>query len=419
MPENPGFKIAFEALATSRDEFRKLELSKAQAGQIEGLKQTLLTQAEAKSLAEANQTFANLKRLLPADDTFLTREIPDLLGPVYLEMSSALGDDEKFIEALKLAKAGLRIAPNMSALQRAHDRFEDEAVLGKLNEQFAAARGPSSQATAILKERLANTRQRLPARADQLVTTFSDLFARRAAETANSDKAANRAWMARGRELFPDDSRFASTSRGRLAGRTCTAKIAGYGKRNAGICYDVVAQKSRGPLMVVIPSEQPFAISKYEVSRQDFDLYCSVSGQCAAKGGDPQLPVAEITFDQAVDYSRWLSEQTGNTYRLPQEEEWVVAATGDGNLGKDFNCLLKLGGNVIKGSNLLPINSGKANSWGLHNPVGNVQELIADGTVRGGAYKDTMSNCDISLKRDHSGSADEITGFRVVQELKG
>ena len=171
--------------------------------------------------------------------------------------------------------------------------------------------------------------------------------------------------------------------------------------------------------MVVIPSDQPYAISKYEVSRQDFDLFCSESGKCSPTGGDLKMPATQITFDLVNEYTSWLSAETGKTYRLPSDDEWVYAATGDGNLGKDFNCLLKLGGNVIKGANVLPINSGKPNSWGLHNPVGNVQEWTADGGVRGGAHKDTMSNCDISLKRNHSGGADEVTGFRILQELQG
>lgn len=419
LPDNPEFNTAYEALTQAQSEFRKLEVLEAKAGEIEGLKQTLLTQTKAKSVAEASSTFAKLKRLLPENDPFLTNEVPDLLGPTYLEMAQNLGDQGQFVEALKLARAGLVVAPAMSELKNIYARYEDEAVLAKLAAQFQAARGPSTQATDILNERITSTRERAPGRADELITQFSDLFSQRAAETQSSDPPAYRAWLAKGRELFPNDTRFASVSSSSASGRACTAKIAGYGKRNAGICYDVVARNSRGPLMVVIPADQPYAMSKYEISRQDFDLFCTESNQCSASGADPLMPMADVSFEQAVEYSRWLSEQTGKTYRLPNDDEWVSAATGDGNLSKDFNCLLKLGGNVIKGANLLPINSGKANSWGLHNPVGNVQEYTADGSVRGGAYKDTMSNCDISLKRNHPGSADEITGFRVLQELKG
>ncbi len=419
LPDNPAFQRANEALAQSQANFRQLELSKARSGEIEGYKQTLLTQTKARDLAEAGATLAKLKRLLPADDPFVTQEVPELLGPTYIEMAKSLGDQEKFVEALKLARAGLSVAPDLSELKSLYDLYENEAVLAKLATQFENARGPSTQASDILKKRITAARQRSPERADQLVTEFSNLFAERAAQTANSDKPAYRAWLAKGRALFPGDTRFASAGRSSISGRACTDKIAGYGKRKAGICFDVVAQKSRGPLMVVIPSEQPYAMSKYEISLQDFDLFCTESGKCTASGGDPRMPVADVSFDLAVEYANWLSEQTGKTYRLPSDEEWVYAATGDGNLGKDFNCLLKLGGNVIKGASLLPINSGKANNWGLHNPVGNVQELTAEGTARGGAYKDTMSNCDISLKRDHSGSGDGITGFRVLQELKG
>ena len=420
LPGNDSFVSAFNKLKASQAEFKKGELLKERAGEIAALKQTLLTQADAKSLTDASATFAKIKRLLPASDPYLTDEAPNLLAPTYLELAEKLAAEEKYVEALKLAKAGLRIAPNQEILKSAHGLYEDEAVIGKLAEQFAAARGPSSQATKILSQRITSTRQRSPVRADAMIIEFANLFAQRANDSINNDKPAYRAWLAKGRELFPTDTRFASTGSGkRVAGKPCTTEIAGYGKRKAGICYDVVAQKNRGPLMVVIPSDQPFAISKYEISRQDFDLFCSESGKCSASGSDPKMPVTEISFDLVNEYTGWLSTQTGKTYRLPNDDEWVYAATGDGNLGKDFNCLLKLGGNVIKGANMLPINSGKANNWGLHNPVGNVQEWTADGTVRGGAHKDTMSNCDISLKRNHSGGADEVTGFRILQELQG
>ena len=70
----------------------------------------------------------------------------------------------------------------------------------------------------------------------------------------------------------------------------------------------------------------------------------------------------------------------------------------------------------------MSVKSGKSNGWGLKNYVGNVQEWVLDGNtsyVRGGAYTDAHSKCDISLERASDGSADEVTGFRLVRDDVG
>jgi formylglycine-generating enzyme required for sulfatase activity len=72
---------------------------------------------------------------------------------------------------------------------------------------------------------------------------------------------------------------------------------------------------------------------------------------------------------------------------------------------------------VIKGTGIVSIKSGPSNAWGLKNYIGNVQEWVLDGekiTARGGAYQDAHSKCEISFSKNHSGGADDITGFRLV-----
>jgi serine/threonine protein kinase len=209
----------------------------------------------------------------------------------------------------------------------------------------------------------------------------------------------------------------------------CEARLAGYGKRAKAICFDMIHSSARGPLMVVVPSgegfEKPFAIAKYEISVSDWSKYCILSGTCAAIKDKARKndPMTNITLQQAQEYANWLSERTGKTYRIPTKSEWEYAANAGGKQPKkDFNCRVAVNEKLIKGTGIVSVKSGKSNGWGLKNYVGNVQEWVIDGnttTVRGGAFTDAHSKCEISLQRSHNGNADEATGFRLIREDVG
>ena len=118
-----------------------------------------------------------------------------------------------------------------------------------------------------------------------------------------------------------------------------------------------------------------------------------------------------------------MTEKTGATYRLPNEAEWRHAAGATGNTfdGSDFNCLLLSGGSTVKGGAPVPVNTAPQNDWGLYNYVGNAQEWIVASSgsmVSGGHYNDPSGTCSITLVRSHGSSGDELTGFRLLREIK-
>ncbi len=206
----------------------------------------------------------------------------------------------------------------------------------------------------------------------------------------------------------------------------CAAQLAGHGTRRQGICYDMVATQARGPLLVVVPASgdftRSFAIGKYEVTVSDFNAYCRLTEQCAqVTDREGALPMTDIALGAIVDYAKWLSTQTGHTYRLPSATEWEYAARASGKQPqKDYNCRVEQSGQVLKGQSALGVNTGKANGWGLYNYIGNVQELVTGGArieARGGGFEDAFSKCKIELAKPHSGDADRATGFRLVREL--
>lgn len=131
-----------------------------------------------------------------------------------------------------------------------------------------------------------------------------------------------------------------------------------------------------------------FALSRYEVTFEEYDLFTDATGRERADDrgfGRGQRPVVNITWDDAVAYTVWLSEQTGKNYRLPSEAEWEYAARagtatryswGD-NLGHNLaNC----NGCGSQWDNVMsaPVGSFEANGWGLYDMHGNVWEWTQD-----------------------------------------
>ena len=131
-----------------------------------------------------------------------------------------------------------------------------------------------------------------------------------------------------------------------------------------------------------------FAIGSYEVSFDDYDRYASATGRSLPSDngwGRGKRPVINVDWDDAVAYTRWLSEQTGHHYRLPSEAEWEYAAAAGastfyawGNNGGDNHAVCYNCGSRWDGRETAPIGSFPANAFGLYDMAGNVLEWVAD-----------------------------------------
>jgi formylglycine-generating enzyme required for sulfatase activity/tetratricopeptide (TPR) repeat protein len=100
---------------------------------------------------------------------------------------------------------------------------------------------------------------------------------------------------------------------------------------------------------------------------------------------DDNHPVVCVSWNDAMVYVKWLSEQTGKEYRLPTEAEWEYAARAGtetdywwGNeIGKNrANC--DGSGSQWSEKSTSPVGSFKGNRFGLYDTVGNVWEWLAD-----------------------------------------
>lgn len=97
--------------------------------------------------------------------------------------------------------------------------------------------------------------------------------------------------------------------------------------------------------MRTVSATQPLTITKYQVSRAEY-ARCVADGTCAA--AEPEfrvadgidVPVTGVSFTDAETYAAWLSRQTGETWRLPTDEELAFAAGSrfpDDALGSSAN----------------------------------------------------------------------------------
>lgn len=123
-----------------------------------------------------------------------------------------------------------------------------------------------------------------------------------------------------------------------------------------------------------------FYISKYEVTQELFE---SVMGSSYSYFKDPQVPVNNLSWQQANYFIEKLNELTGEQYRLPTEAEWEFAAIG-GNKSQNFAFS---GSNNIDDVAWYESNAGnqahqvglkQPNELGLYDMTGNVGEFVID-----------------------------------------
>jgi serine/threonine protein kinase/tetratricopeptide (TPR) repeat protein len=387
-------------------------------------------QANSRSQAESLATRASI--LFP-DNARLAQLRAQLAPPPWIDGRTARAalSTGRLNEAQGMLETALKRLPD-------HPEVADFAKDLKSRKDEAAAAYAQFQASLDAGE-YEKARERLGT-ARQL---WSDNPTYRGAISTLSQKMAAQRWQ--GRILQRDvDIRSLTSSQGvtgsDVAGQAwtpiesttpCTDGLAGLGRRARAICFDMLHDRVRGPLMVVVPpmegsgaaaaNRKFFAISKYEVSNEDYNKYCFFSGLCPVDDSKPKnLPKVGLSEKEVLAYTTWLSERTGKTYRLPTRAEWLHAAGAAGQQPpKDYNCMVRLGGQVLKGDQLTPVSSGHQNGWGLQNFIGNAQELVlSDGKLQaaGASYQDPHAECGLNFVRDHNGRADEVTGFRVLLE---
>ncbi|MBA2115638.1 formylglycine-generating enzyme family protein [Bremerella alba] len=132
-----------------------------------------------------------------------------------------------------------------------------------------------------------------------------------------------------------------------------------------------------------------FSISMTEVTQQQWEAVMATRPwheQLRVKEG-PQFPASYISWEDAVEFCRRLSEKEGRTYRLPTEAEWEYACRAETNtlysFGDNSDELVDFGwfaenANLVNQQYAHRVGRQKPNPWGLYDMHGNVWEWCHD-----------------------------------------
>ena len=195
-----------------------------------------------------------------------------------------------------------------------------------------------------------------------------------------------------------------------------------------------VAGAARYDYIPVMGAGESIYIKRTPVTNGEYAEYVEATGAAVPSNwvngtypaGERDFPVNFVSYEDALGYCAWLTEEDGvNTYRLPNESEWELAA---GHMPKDadFNCGVNDG--------RTPVDEYSDVTRGAHGAVdfwGNVWEWTStvrseeDGVtilgVKGGSWKSERTDCRTEYRdegRDASQGYEDV-GFRVIQVLNG
>ncbi|MEM9273235.1 MAG: formylglycine-generating enzyme family protein [Cyanobacteria bacterium P01_F01_bin.143] len=183
---------------------------------------------------------------------------------------------------------------------------------------------------------------------------------------------------------------------------------------------------------------QAFYMGKYPITQAQYQEIMSANP--AQLKGDYQRPVECVTWDNAIEFCKQLSKQTGKKYRLPTEAEWEYACRSGTTSRYYFGGYITEQQANYEGSPYKTTTVGKypSNDFGLYDMHGNVWEWCEDDwhenyenaptdghawlsqesnrkIMRGGSWNNVARTCRSAYR--HKQSYDfrfNDIGFRVV-----
>ncbi len=413
------------------------------------------TSAPANPVDAAGTLAAAADATLP-DTADLDRLIAE--GNALLKQGKLLepaGDNaaERFMSVLKRQPERAAARAGIAAVLEKHAARVDKSLQ---NGDTAAARAGIEQARLLVDQAVPGDNAWWSGFSAHVLDTLQK---RRTRDASEFDGEALQALREPALALGPDGTEFLRALDVDIAAVAAAPKP-GTVLRDAGGPDTVFVARSKGV-------DHPYALAVSEVTRTEYAAFARASGRAAAScrvprqpfsrlkklsWSDPDFaqtpsdPVVCVSWQDARAYTRWLSQKTGATYRLPTQAEWLNAGRGlteadacrAANVADSSkNSVLSLGDRYKCSDGYAytaPVAKFHANALGIHDLFGNVSEWMmdcsggastqlkdngcAERVFRGTSWRDGPSEAPL----EHHGDSDtdigySTVGFRVLREV--
>lgn len=190
-------------------------------------------------------------------------------------------------------------------------------------------------------------------------------------------------------------------------------------------------------------SVRPIYIGKAPITNDEYEAFDPAHRRSHTSTGDRD-PVVGVSFADAIGYCRWYSAASSKDFRLPSEVEWEFACRGNTAPPYFWGSDPKAGDPHVwdaatSSGHAHPVETSRANPFGLHDLLGNVWEWTASlflpypvtdsdkrddpslpgpRVIRGGSFRTPRADLSSAARQslDPSECRDDL-GFRIARYL--